>query len=135
MDLTEETELFEQLLKASQEVAVDAHLSADCIRSDTDAASGSGINNPAPDLSSEESPSSPSPCAHRNTTSWWAPVLKGHVKEHAKDPINVKPITLVSACAGSCAEAEVLKVPCLVLGIQVCIIMVAKCILYITKSA
>ena len=73
------------------------------------AAAPSGTS--APDASSDESSSSP-PTQHCKTTCWWAPILKQHVKENGvvlhPEP-GLAPRTLLSACSGSCAEAEVMK--------------------------
>ena len=105
--MANETELFDQLLNASQE-SISQHIAADCARSESDTADASHEDAPV----SNESPvteESSSPLLHRKTTSWWAPILKQHLVEHAQDPGNVKPVTLLSACSGSCAEAEVLK--------------------------
>ena len=70
--------------------------------------------------SSEENFSPPS--QHCKTSSWWAPVVKHHLRECAYHIDNSSSSGLgagrletmtknvISACSGSCAEAEVLKV-------------------------
>ena len=61
---------------------------------------------------------SPSPLHHVKTSSWWAPLIKGHLSDQyaaIADAGGVHlgpgqpPRRLLSACSGSCAEAEVLK--------------------------
>lgn len=102
----EESELFEQLFSDAAQGICD-ELAADCARSE------SGTCGPESGDGSIDS-SSESPSQHRKTTCWWAPILKKHVEEHAWDPLHMRPVSLVSACAGSCAEAEVLRVTWLV---------------------
>lgn len=56
---------------------------------------------------------SSSPVAHCKTTSWWAPHLKALFKEAGwtlePEPLVTTKKAVLSACSGSCAEAEVLK--------------------------
>ena len=105
--MANETELFDQLLNASQE-SISQRIAADCAKSESGTAEASLGDAPV-SHETETTEESSSPLQHRKTTSWWAPILKAHLVEHATDPVNVKPVTLLSACAGSCAEAEVLK--------------------------
>ena len=104
MSESAESELFEQLFSSAAQGICD-ELAADCARSETGTCGHDSDGGSIGPSSSSESPSQ-----HRRTTCWWAPLLKEHVQEHAWDPLNMKPISLVSACAGSCAEAEVLRV-------------------------
>ena len=57
------------------------------------------------------SQSSSTPSQHLKTTSWWAPLLKNHLRDHHVDPESedITPRIVVSACAGACSEAEVLS--------------------------
>lgn len=61
-----------------------------------------------------------SPLHHVKTTTWWAPLIKAHLAFRAKSVASdqevlqhSQPRKVISACSGSCAEAEVLKDPCL----------------------
>ena len=74
-----------------------------CVRSET-GCSSSQRNSADDSLSS-------TPSQHLKTTSWWAPLIKDHVRDYVLDPKSesTRPRTVVSACAGACSEAEVLK--------------------------
>ena len=86
---------------------------ADCDRSVTGAEDEDGDNSD-PNSSSSAS-HTPSPTQHVKTTCWWAPRLKAHLSSHAHalDSMseNLHPRVLLSACSGSCAEAEALTAP------------------------
>ena len=107
----EEQELFEQLLSVAETgaggVSQIAAAQAQCAKSSSASLEEAEQATASPGLCSGVSSESPS--QHKKTTSWWAPVVKEHVKHLAWDPVDFKPVTLLSACAGSCAEAEVLK--------------------------
>ena len=100
-----EKELFDQLFLTSQE-DVSQQVHAACARSE----SGTFHHEEPGDSEEGVDSSESSPSLHRKTTCWWAPLIKGHVAEHASDPVHVKTVTVLSACAGCCAEAEVLRV-------------------------
>ena len=69
------------------------------------------IGTPSPSTRSRACISSP--VAHCKTTSWWAPQLKALCKEGGwtldPEPLGTTKKAVLSACSGSCAEAEVLK--------------------------
>lgn len=65
---------------------------------------------------SSSGPRSPPATANMRTSSWWAQLLKRHVKDMGcPDPYDsrdgVPPKTLLSVCTGIFCEAEVLRVP------------------------
>lgn len=99
MDLDSEAELVRQLFTDSQASVASEPL---CVESQPEEGSES-------DNSPESQNSTPS--QHLRTTSWWAPVIKNHLKEHIVDPKgeDVAPRVVISACAGACSEAEVLR--------------------------
>ena len=103
------------LLLSSQD-SIDHALSADACRSETETSGSEDQQQEGgtPDSGFSGS-SSASPIHHVKTTSWWAPLLKGYLAGRAKqvEPLlgqDVRAKKVLSACSGSCAEAEVLKV-------------------------
>ena len=99
MDLDSEAELVRQLFTNSQASVASEPL---CVESQPEADSESN-NRP-------ESQNS-TPSQHLRTTSWWAPLIKNHLKEHIVElkKEDIAPRVVISACAGACSEAEVLR--------------------------
>ena len=64
---------------------------------------------PGPHRRLRTAPSFSPPSQHRRTTSWWAPVLKEHTRHIPCDDESLHSRTVISACTGCFAEAEVLK--------------------------
>lgn len=102
------------------------HLTLDALHSETaDATSataatcdakgkGGGEGNACRSVPSPSPPrASPPPATNFKTSSWWAQLLKQHVKDMGcpdPNPEMIQTKSLVSVCSGICAEAEVLRV-------------------------
>ncbi len=74
---------------------------------------GRGEGNACSDHSPSPPRTSPPPATNFKTSSWWAQLLKQHVKDMGcpdPNPEMIRTKSLVSVCSGICAEAEVLRV-------------------------
>ena len=111
MDLDAEGELVKQLFSNSQSQS-QAVLESQmwCERSASDSADNGFLQ----ESGTPESHASSSPSQHCKTTSWWAPLIKQHVRESSTESLDqhepLEARAVVSVCAGACSEAEVLAV-------------------------